>query len=467
MTQINWMEEVLKRKEDFLKQTIELLNIESVYDESTITPEAPMGEGINNALTYMLELGEKDGFTPKNVDGYAGHLEMGSGEELLGILCHLDVVPPGEGWSHDPFDAIIKDGNIYARGAIDDKGPTMAAYYAMKIVKELGLPMNKRVRMILGTDEESQWRCVDHYFENEEMPTMGFAPDADFPIIYAEKGILDIEFKQNIESDDKENEYKLISFSSGRRVNMVPDHARAVISGAKFDTEAFIKHIADLGCEAHSFEENGFQVLTVDGVSVHGMEPDKGKNAGIALASFLNQFAFNKNASSFLTFIVDYFKGDSRGKNLGIAYNDDITGDLTINLGIMQYEDNKGGTFGCTVRYPVTTEIDSVIAKLTERGKVLGFEFNVSQNSTPHHVPKDHPLIQTLQKVYEEQTGEEATLLTIGGGTYARSLKAGVAFGPLFLGKPEVAHQKDEYAEIDDLLKATAIYAQAIAELVK
>ncbi|PEJ57536.1 dipeptidase PepV [Bacillus sp. AFS002410] len=467
MTQINWMEEVLKRKEDYLKQTIELLNIESVYDESTISKEAPMGKGINEALTYMLNLGEKDGFIPKNVDGFAGHLEMGSGEELVGILCHLDVVPAGDGWSHDPFDAIIKDGNIYARGAIDDKGPTMAAYYAMKIVKELGLPINKRVRMILGTDEESQWRCVDHYFENEEMPTMGFAPDADFPIIYAEKGILDINFNQVQLSEDNESEYKLVSFSSGRRVNMVPDHAKAIVSGPSFDQEAFTKHISELGCKAQISEENGNQVLVVEGVSVHGMEPDKGKNAGIALASFLNQFGFNVNADRFLNFIVENFKGDSRGKNMGVAFNDDITGDLTINLGIMQYEENKGGTFGLTLRYPVTTNIDFVISTLTERGNKFSFEYNEIKNSTPHHVPKDHPLIQTLQKVYEEQTGEEATLLTIGGGTYARSLSAGVAFGPLFLGKPEVAHQKDEYAEIDDLLKAIAIYAQAIAELVK
>jgi succinyl-diaminopimelate desuccinylase len=467
MTQINWMEEVQKRKEDFLKQTIELLNIESVYDETTISKYAPMGKGINDALTYMLNLGEKDGFTPKNVDGYAGHLEMGSGEELVGILCHLDVVPAGDGWSHDPFDAIIRDGNIYARGAIDDKGPTMAAYFAMKIVKELGLPINKRVRMILGTDEESKWRCVDHYFEKEEMPTMGFAPDADFPIIYAEKGILDIQFNQDLSIEDKENDYKLVSFSSGRRVNMVPDHAKAIISGPKFELGAFNRHISELGCKANLTEENGYQVLTVEGVSVHGMEPDKGKNAGIALASFLNQLGFNLHAERFLKFIVENFKNDSRGKKIGVAYNDDITGDLTINLGIMQYEDQKGGTFGLTLRYPVTTDINSVISTLTESGKGFGFEFNEIKNSAPHHVPKDHPLIQTLQKVYEEQTGEEATLLTIGGGTYARSLSAGVAFGPLFLGKPEVAHQKDEYAEIDDLLKATAIYAQAIAELVK
>ena len=467
MSNVNWMEEVLKRKDDFLRETKELLDIESVYDEETISEGAPMGKGIQKALDYMLKLGEKDGLTPKNVGGYAGHLEMGQGEDLVGILCHLDVVPAGDGWSHDPFDAIVKDGKIFARGSIDDKGPTMAAYYAMKIVKELGLPMNKRVRMILGTDEESQWRCVDHYFAKEEMPTMGFAPDADFPIIYAEKGILDFKFKQKYSGNENNGEYTLASFSSGRRVNMVPDYAKAVVNGLVVSNEDFQTFLKNKGCTGSITEENGSLIFEVEGVSVHGMEPNLGKNAGIALATYLNKLSFNTQAAEFLNFVTTYFEDDSRGKKLGVAFNDDITGDLTINLGILQYTNEDGGEFGSTLRYPVTTDIKNVITTLAKRAEETGFTYVEGKNSGPHHVPQDHPLIQTLQKVYEEQMGEEAKLLSIGGGTYARSLSAGVAFGPLFLGKPEVAHQKDEYAEVDDLLKATAIYAQAIAELIK
>ena len=156
MNKINWQLEIENRKQDLLADTQSLLKIKSVLDEENQTDTAPFGVGVKEALEYMLNLGEKDGFTVKNVDHVAGHIEFGEGEELLGILCHVDVVPEGDGWSSDPYAAEIRDGKIFARGAIDDKGPTMAAYYAMKIVKELGLSVNKRMRMIIGTDEESR-----------------------------------------------------------------------------------------------------------------------------------------------------------------------------------------------------------------------------------------------------------------------------------------------------------------------
>src|SRR5690606_23979473 len=179
--------EVEKRKNDLIHDTQRLLQIKSVLDEENATKDAPLGQGVKDALQFMLDLGEEHGFKSKNEGNLAGHIDFGEAEECVGILCHVDVVPEGDGWSVDPYGAEIKDGKIYARGAIDDKGPTMAAFYGMKIVKELDLPLKRRVRMIIGTDEESNWRCVDHYFEHEEMPTFGFAPDADFPIIYAEK----------------------------------------------------------------------------------------------------------------------------------------------------------------------------------------------------------------------------------------------------------------------------------------
>lgn len=158
---------------------------------------------------------------------------MGEGDDIIGVLCHVDVVPPGDGWTSDPFSAEIRNGRIYARGAIDDKGPTMAAFYALKIVKDMNLPLSKRVRMIIGTDEESDWRCVEHYFKHEEMPTMGFAPDADFPIINAEKGIIDASLLIPHRPNQAEPKAVLVSFQSGLRLNMVPDAAEAVIEGLK------------------------------------------------------------------------------------------------------------------------------------------------------------------------------------------------------------------------------------------
>jgi succinyl-diaminopimelate desuccinylase len=471
MSSIEWMKEVEKRETDLIKDAQELLKIKSLLDEENATAEAPLGEGVKEALDFLLQLGEKDGFTAKNVGNLAGHLEFGQGEEIVGILCHVDVVPEGDGWSSDPFGAEIRDGKIYARGAIDDKGPTMAAYYAMKIVKDLGLPLNKRVRMIIGTDEESDWRCVEHYFKHEEMPAMGFAPDADFPIIYAEKGIADYDLVYKPSESEKSGyDVEVIDFSSGRRYNMVPDFARAVLNVVQGQTDLvqrFEDYRKQNELQGKVHVESGELILELEGVSAHGMEPDNGKNAGLFMAKFLSELNLDGNSEKYFGFVSKYLGKDSRGKELGVAFSDDITGDLTINVGKLSFSAEKGGRAGLNMRYPVTTNLDKTKEILNGLLTEEGIEIENFSNSNPHHVDEKDFLIQTLKKVYEEQTGEKAELISIGGGTYARSLKSGVAFGPLFPGRPDIAHQKDEYMIIEDLLKATAIYAQAIYELAR
>jgi succinyl-diaminopimelate desuccinylase len=468
---INWMNEVEKRKDELIHDTQQLLHIKSLLDEENATEDAPLGEGVKEALQFMLDLGDKDGFVSKNVGNLAGHLEFGEGEELLGILCHVDVVPEGDGWTSNPFGAEIREGKIYARGALDDKGPTMAAYYAMKIVKELNLPLSKRVRMIIGTDEESNWRCVEHYFEKEEMPTMGFAPDADFPIIYAEKGLTDFDIvqKANIQRQS-EKSVQVVSFQSGRRYNMVPDFAKASLQMKDEQTkmvQEFESFLSAHQLKGKCYIENGLFELEIEGVSAHGMEPKNGKNAGLYLAQFLANQELDESSSPFFSLISEYLFNDSRGTNFGVHYRDDITGDLTINIGKLFYTIQDGGRLGVNLRYPVTNDMEKTKEILEKLLTEKGFTIENFRNSKPHHVDENDVLIQTLKKVYEEQTGEKAELISIGGGTYARSLKAGVAFGPLFPGREDIAHQKDEYMYIEDLLKATAIYAQAIYELAK
>lgn len=468
MKEINWLQEVEKRKEALIKDTQAFLQIDSVLDENSKDQGAPFGKGIKDALDYLLEKGAEDGFAVKNVDGYAGHIEHGAGEELVGILCHIDVVPPGDGWTSEPFSAEIRDGKIFARGALDDKGPTMAAYYALKIVKELGIKTNRRARIIIGTDEESSWQCVDHYFKHEEMPAMGFAPDADFPIIYAEKGIFDCTLMQDYIGEEQDGEFRLKSFKSGLRLNMVPDLAVATLTGPVSTIVDSFQHFLSEHDLKGSYELEGDEItLKVNGVSAHGMEPKNGVNAGTELIKFLHTLNVDSKADDFIGFAHDYLVDDSRGHSLGIATSDDISGDLTMNVGKLAYDQASGGTLGLNIRYPVTHEISSSIDQLNNKASEFHFSIASKSNSNPHHVDKNHELIRTLQSVYTKQTGEEATLISIGGGTYARSLKAGVAFGPLFPGRPDIAHQKDEYIEVGDLLHATAIYAEAIYELIK
>lgn len=471
MSIIKWQSEIESRKQSLLVDTQNLLKIKSVLDDENQTETAPFGGGVKAALDYMLELGAKDGFVVKNVGNVAGHIEMGEGKELVGILCHVDVVPEGDGWSSDPYGAEIRDGKMYARGAIDDKGPTMAAYYAMKVIKELGLPLQKRVRMIIGTDEESQWRCVNHYFEVEEMPTLGFAPDADFPIINAEKGIWDFAIVQSSSNRVEHAVVNVVEFSSGRRMNMVPDHALAKVKTEKI-TELIEAY--KLFLEKHSLKgkvnvSNHEMVFELKGLSAHGMEPNNGVNAGLYLASFLADLELDSHAKAYFSFIRDYLFDDSRGNKLGVAFQDEITGDLTLNAGKFHYSKiaDTDSSIGFTMRYPVTYNWEMGKDKLTALLAKLQLKIASVSNSTPHHVDKDSFLIQTLQKVYEEATGEKAELLSIGGGTYARSLKEGVAFGPLFPGSEDIAHQKDEYIDVNDMLKAAVIYAMAIYELAK
>ncbi|WP_088103878.1 dipeptidase PepV [Halalkalibacter urbisdiaboli] len=470
MNEINWMEEVNKRKPSLLENTQQFLRIKSVLDPSTGSSTCPFGEGIESALNYMLNKGEEHKCIVKNVDHLAGYIEYGEGEESVGILCHLDVVPAGDGWTTPPFSADIRDGKLYGRGAIDNKGPTMAAFYAMMIVKELGLPLTRRVRMILGTDEESDWRCVTHYFNNEEMPTVGFAPDADFPIIHAEKGITDclLQFHANVDSEES---LQLIEFHAGERFNMVPDEATVILKGNK-------QLIEDVGRRFHEYlkrtKAKGTYLITEQeltltyvGKSVHGSTPEKGINAGVNICEFLAELSLQQGASHFIQYINHYFTKDVNGKKLGIFQEDEVSGPLTVNVGTIRYNDGVGASLGLNIRYPVTVNGEGMLKDLSQSAKQEGFSLQVKNHMEPSYVEKDHPLIQTLSSVYERQTGEKVELLAIGGGTYARALNTGVAFGPLFPGREEVAHQRDEYILIDDLLRATAIYAEAIYELAR
>jgi len=472
LTQINWHDEVLKRKEEMLDELKRFLQIESVLDESTAGPNAPFGKEIAKALEFMLSLGEKDGFRTKNVDGYAGHIEMGEGEELIGVLGHVDVVPAGDGWTSPPFAPEIRDGKLFARGAVDDKGPTMAAYFAMKIIKELELPLSKRVRLIMGTDEESLWRCMAYYFKKEEMPVMGFTPDADFPIIHAEKGFLDIKLVGEVgeTAEASEDMWILKEWKAGQRVNMVPDLASATLvgNGDVFELKEKVQEfLLNRRIQGYAEENNEGVTIVVKGQAHHGSEPHRGLNAALELARLLQDVPLDPEGSRYIRMINELFVDSFFGEKLGIAQEEKILGPLTVNAGVFGYEQGGQRFARINVRYPLCGDHEEILQAVKERVEPYGLSIADVDHKAVHYCEENHPLVQTLMKVYEEQTGEPAQLLTTGGGTYARVLKKGVAFGPVFPGSEETAHQRDEYIAVDDLLKATAIYAQSIYELAK
>lgn len=460
---MNWQQQAEERKSELLADLTALIKINSVLDETTATEEVPFGNGPLEALNWVLAQGQAQGMKVENMANKVGYIEMGEGDEMVGILCHVDVVPAGSDWVHEPFGAEIEDGKLFGRGAIDDKGPTMAAWLAMKMVKDAGIKLDRRVRMIIGSDEETGFRCVEHYFANEEMPTLGFAPDADFPIINAEKGIATFEFIQKPTTAKNE---QLVQFSAGHRTNMVPDFAEAVLVDVPESTEMiFQAFIANAQLQGSYKVEGERVVISIKGKSAHAMEPNNGVNAAVKLAQFLNVILTTDHAKEFVNFVVTGFANESRGHALQLNFNDEISGDTTLNAGVVSYTPEAGGKIEVSVRYSVTYPYDEKVAAVEAVLPTLGFSLEITENSTPHHVDANSELIQKLSAVYERNTGEPVELLAIGGGTYARELENGVAFGMLFPGEPDIAHQADEFVVIENLIKAAAIYADAIVEL--
>ncbi|CCV64455.1 Acetylornithine deacetylase [Alteracholeplasma palmae J233] len=458
---IDFEKEVLKRKDEIIKDLQELIKINSeltTFDPSRVG--APFGEGNKEALDWMLALGKKDGFKTVNVDGYAGHIEYGDAKEFVGMIGHLDVVPAGNDWTYPAYGAEIHDGKMYGRGTEDDKGPTIAAYYALKILKELGVKLSKRVKLILGIDEESGWRCVRHYFSKyPESPVSGFIPDADFPLIYAEKGITRTVLKSSFIDE------RIIKLEGGFRDNMVPDFAEAVLVYNASYQQLFDKYVKENNLDATFKEENNQINIRVKGISAHGSLPELGKNAIDLLFDILKALKIENN----LTLLADkYLTHDNYGKKLGVNYHDEEMGDLTVNFGVLKY-DGKDALIYLNLRYPNNVNYDKdVLPKINNEIKEFNFVATVEHHQQLLYKDPNSEMIQKLMNVYKKHTNDvDAKPLSIGGGTFARAMPNVVAFGPHFLDKPSYIHQKNEFIIIEDLIKATIIYTESLYELAK
>ncbi|AOT68815.1 dipeptidase PepV [Geosporobacter ferrireducens] len=462
-------QKILSMEHEIIQSTQEILRIKSVKEKAE--KGKPFGNGINEALQYALRLAKDFGFETKNFDGYAGHAEFGSGEEIIGVLVHLDVVPEGTNWSFPPYSAEIHDGKIYARGAIDDKGPAIAALYAMKAIKDLNLDINKKIRIIFGTDEESGWGCMKHYFEKEKAPSCAFTPDAEFPVIHGEKGIVIFDLVKELRGDSFDNGLKIKSIKGGNRANMVPDYCEAQLICAEEELEEvrenLAKTLSNTGYSMEITEKNNIITVKSYGISAHGSTPEQGKNAISQLLVFLSRLQLqNGEGSKFVKLYADKIGMEFNGESIGCGFEDDASGKLVFNVGVIDFTE-QSVRVTVNIRYPITYHLDAIYEGMKEVLGESGVEICELDHMKPIYMPKDHELVQRLMKVYREITGDQAEPITIGGGTYARAMENAVAFGPLFPGQPELAHQKDEYIAIGHLMKITNIYAQALYELAK
>ena len=460
---MNLLANVDAMRDQIIRSTQELVQIKSV--EEAGQPGMPFGKGINDCLEYVLQLSKELGFKTRNVDGYAGHAEIGEGDEIVGVLVHLDVVPEGSNWTYPPYAAEIHDGKIYGRGVIDDKGPAIAALYAMKAVLDSGIKLNKRVRVIFGTDEESGWKDLDYYFKHEEMPAIGFAPDAEYPAIHGEKGILI--FNLTHKFGHLASDIVVKSVKGGNAPNMVPDYCEAALSGdLKAAKAAFEAYVAKHQVKLEWDESAGDAVIKSYGVSSHGSLPEHGVNAVSQLLLFLASLGLKGDQGAFFQVYAEKIGMEYYGQSIGCGLSDEVSGKLVFNVGMIDLTETDVKIV-VNIRYPVTKNSLEVFAGMREALAGTDLVVVEGSDSKPLYVPVDDELVVKLMSVYREMTGDRSEPITIGGGTYARAITKAVAFGPLFPGQPELAHQKDEYFAVEDLILNTKIYAKAIAALVE
>lgn len=456
----------LEKKDAILADLKELIAIDSSEDLTNTSEEYPVGPGPVTALKKFLSFAQRDGFDTQNFANYAGRINYGNGDSRVGIIGHMDVVPAGDGWKTNPFEMVIKDGKIFGRGSADDKGPSLACYYGLLILKEHGFVPSKKIDFVLGTNEETNWVGIDYYLKHEPKPDMVFSPDAEFPIINGEQGIVTL--KLTFKEENRKGTNFLISFESGIAANVIPQTAKATIkdnSSIDFETE-YQQFLAENELTGEIEHQNGVINFTLTGHGAHASAPETGRNAATYLAKFLVKYDFAGKADNYLSFLASVEHNDFHGEKLGIYHQDDLMGELASSPSIFKYNENEAYLLN-NVRYPQGTNPEIMVNNIHERyGNFISTTVN-GKAEEPHYVPGDDPIVQTLLKVYEKQTGLKGHEVVIGGGTYGRLFEHGVAFGAQPEGAPLVMHQPNEYMKVEDLINSIAIYAEAIYELCK
>ena len=468
-------EKFLKQnKEEMISALQEVVRINSEEGESFVCQDEtvyPFGQGIQKAFEATLDIGRRLGFQIKNVDNYGGHIDFpGTGDKIMAILGHIDVVPAGKGWKYDPYGGEIADGKIYGRGTSDDKGPVISCLYAMKALKDAGYKPSATIRVILGLDEESEWTGMDYYFSKERRPDFGFTPDADFPLINREKGILVFELAKKF-SKAKSEGLDLRSVKGGNAPNSVADSCRAVLSSKDSGRYEQVKEKL-----AEYRDETGYKIscrglgksleITTSGISAHGAKPEAGLNAISIMMDFLGRLNFaSDDQNDFINFYNQYIGFDLNGRKLGVDFEDEQSGRLIFNVGITEIN-TEAGKFTINIRYPVTYEDNQIYEPMEPVLTKYDIGLVKLNSKAPLYIDENDPLITTLLEIYKKHTGDEgAEPLVTGGGTYARATGGIVAYGALLPGDEDVMHQKDEYIEIEKLELMTKIYAEAIYKL--
>ena len=442
-------ENILKYKDELLADLDTLMKIPSVSssDENAAA----------SALSFVLDRAIDMGFATSYIGGMAGHVEYGQGEGLAAVLAHVDVVPAGEGWSTEPYCLTERDGRLYGRGVVDDKGPAIIALYCLKALKDSGIEPERRLRLILGAAEEIGMEDMELYFREYEMPDMAFTPDSEYGICTNEKGILQLEVYS------RDNDSTLIGkLSSGSAVNAVPSRAEALIDCTEPE-DSRVRGAADKSpCSCGFIRTMDGLGISVSGRAAHACVPQEGINAAMHLIRLLSECFGRMSLGSLCSFLDDAIGLENDGASLGIACSDEQSGALTVNVGVTEIDETCARA-RIDIRYPVSASADEIFEAVSEKAAYDGLMTKVLNHEAPLSVDENAPITRILSAAYKEITGEEPKLYSTGGGTYARTLKNnGVAFGPVFEGDPARIHDVDESIDKENFFRHAQICLEAM-----
>ncbi|MBO5798202.1 MAG: Sapep family Mn(2+)-dependent dipeptidase [Clostridia bacterium] len=431
-------------KDELVEATARLVRVPSVG--APAVEGHPFGDGVAAAMDEALAIASEWGFATHNHEYYAVTAQCGEGDPRLGVLCHLDVVPEGVGWVHPPYGAVVEDGRLFGRGAIDDKGPTAATLFALRAIKECGIPLSAPCRVVMGGDEETGSTDMEYYATKEAFPPYVFSPDGHYPLINTEKGRVQLAVTAPCEDD------RLIAAYGGEALNAVPTDAWALVKGVADIPATVAGHKVEVTAEGDALR------LATHGVAAHGSMPEKGENAVTALLEVLAALEIGGEAVKAAARCFPF--AETGGDSAGAACRDEQSGPLTLSLNRLRLE--KGRLLAMAdIRFPVTETVASVQEKL-HRGLDAHFTVSFENCVEGHHVPADSPFVQALLRVYEEQTGQPGRCLAIGGGTYVHEIPGGVAFGAEFPGTDNCMHGADEFIGVDELVLNAKLIAHAI-----
>lgn len=443
------IKEFLEKNIDNMKADLkELVSYRSVFSEDA----EPFGEENRKVLDAALKMMDREGFKTTNLDYYCGYGEVGQGKELIGVIAHIDVVPTGEGWDSDPFELTEKDGFLYGRGVSDDKGAAVASLYAIKYLLEENYQFNKRVRLILGCNEETGSMCLKYYVKNDEAINYGFTPDGNFPGIYAEKGMLGGKLLGH--------NSKIIDIDGGEADNVVCNKCTVKLPLNSFD-ENKLKEFLDKNNIQFEMEKTDVVTIVTHGVAAHASTPDEGVNAISYLFEALYYADLN---DSFVTFFHNNFGLTKHGEILGYGDVMDKISDTTINFGVAK---KRGDDIvvSLDMRFPVMSDSDTCL-KLLEKCEDKDNEFALRSKIEPLYFDINSPMIKSLKKAYVDVTGDDKSEMeAIGGGTYAKSIKNCIAFGCEFNGEDNHIHDANERLNIESFKKQVELYVAAIKNL--